>query len=363
MALNMRKLLEGVVRVNASDLHLKVDMPPMIRLHGGLHPIEHPALSAEDTEEANSFMMPERCVDQLKRDGTVDYSFGLNPMTRFRVNVFHQRGTKSLAIRRIVTEKKTIVDLNLPPQLEKMATFHRGLCLVTGITGSGKSATLSAVVNRINETRRDHIITIEDPIEMIYQDDKCIINQVEVNQDVVDFKCALRHALRQDPDIILIGELRDRETVETAMHCVETGHLVFSTLHTTDARQTVTRICNFYPQEEHYAVFEQMARNLKSVVCQRLLKSADGKGRVPCCEVMFNTPVVFKLITEQRVDDLLQALRSGDEGMMTFDMHLVDLVKTEKITMDEALKAVEDPAAFRRALKGIKAGGDSGGLI
>lgn len=363
MAINLRKLLEGVVRVNASDMHLKVGLPPMIRLNGGLHPVEHPALLPEDTEEANEFMMPDRCRAQLERDGTSDYSYGLNPMTRFRVNCYHQRGVKSLAIRRIVSEKKGFADLGLPEALVKLSTFQRGLVLVTGITGSGKSSTLAAVLHQINANRREHIITIEDPIEIVYQDEKCIIDQVEVNQDVVDFKCALRHALRQDPDIILIGEMRDRETVQTAMHCVETGHLVFSTLHTTDARQTVVRICQFFPKEEHYALYEQIARNLQAVVCQRLLKAAGNKGRVPCCEVMFNTPVVFKLISEARIDDLLIALRSREEGMMSFDQHLVDLVKSERIEMEEALRAVEDPAAFRRALKGIVAGTDGAGLI
>jgi twitching motility protein PilT len=257
----------------------------------------------------------------------------------------------------------TLEDLSLPPQLARMADIRRGLMLVTGITGSGKSSTLAAIIHLINDSRRDHIITIEDPIEFIYQDEKCIIDQIEVNYDVIDFKCALRHAMRQDPDIILLGELRDRETVETAMHCVETGHLVFSTLHTPDARQTITRLSHFFTHEEQELVYDQIAKNLQAVICQRLVRTFDGKGRVPCCEIMFNNPIIKKLIYEQRIDDIQGVLRSGTEGMQTFDMHLVTLVNTGQVTLDEAYTVVDDAAAFRRLLKGRSAGGDKGGLI
>jgi twitching motility protein PilT len=363
MAINMAKLLEGVVRVNASDMHLKTGMPPLIRMNGHLHPIDHPVLTKEDTEAANTFMMPERCREQLEKEGTTDYSFGLSPTQRFRVNCYHQRGTKSLAIRKINTNRLTLEDLNLPPQLARLADIHRGLALVTGVTGSGKSSTLSSLINMINSTRRDHIITIEDPIEFVYQDDKSAIDQVEVGHDVIDFKCALRHALRQDPDIILIGELRDRETIETAMHCVDTGHLVFSTLHTPDARQTITRISHYFTHDEQALIHDQIAKNLQGVVCQRLIRTADGKGRVPCCEIMFSNPIIVKLIYENRIDDIQGVLRSGADGMQSFDMHLVQLVNAGIVSMDDAYTAVEDQAAFRRLLKGRSAGGDRGGQI
>ena len=363
MAINVRKLLEGVLRVNASDLHLKVGVPPMIRIHGSLHPIDHPPLTPDDTEEANRFMMPERCKPMLDKDGTTDYSFGLSDTERFRVNCYHQRGNKSLAIRALSAKKLTLADLNLPQQLERFAVLNRGLVLVTGITGSGKSTTLSVLINSINSTRREHIITIEDPIEFVYQDDKCIVEQVEVHHDVTSFNIALKHALRQDPDVILVGELRDRETIETAMHCVETGHLVFSTLHTPDARQTITRITHFFDQNEHDLIFDQIAKNLKGALCQRLLKTADGKSRIPCCEILFVNAVVQKLITEHRIEDIQQILRSGTDGMQTFDMHLVKMVKSELISMEEAARAVEDEAAFMRLLKGRSAAGDRGALL
>jgi twitching motility protein PilT len=363
MTINIRKLLEGAIRVDASDLHLKVGGPPMIRLNGQLHPVDHPPLTAEDTEEANKFMMPPRCQEQLDRDGTADYSFGFSPLERFRLNVYHQRGTKSLAIRKLVSKKATLEGLKLPEQLTRLSDLRRGLALVTGVTGSGKTSTLSALINIINSTRREHIITIEDPIEIIYTDEKSVIDQIEVNQDVISFQCALKHALRQDPDIILIGELRDRETIETAMHCVDTGHLVFSTLHTPDARQTMTRISHNFTHEEQPLIFDQMSKNLQGVICQRLVRTADGKGRVPCVEIMFNTPVVRKLISEQRIDEIVQVQRSGSDGMQTFDMHLVTLVKAGLVSMEEAYTVVEDQAAFRRLLKGISAGGDRGGLL
>jgi twitching motility protein PilT len=363
MAINTRKLLEGMVRVNASDMHLKVGVPPMIRLAGHLHPVEHPPLTPEDTEEANSFMMPPRCKTQLERDGTVDYSHGLGQTVRFRVNCFNQRGSKSLAIRKLDSKRLTLEDLNLPEQLGKLATFRRGLVLVTGITGSGKSSTLSSIITSINDTRRDHIITIEDPIEFVYADSKCIINQIEVNQDVITFSCALKHALRQDPDILLIGELRDRETIETAMHLVDTGHLVFSTLHTPDASQTITRISHFFNSEEQELIYDQIAKNLYAVVCQRLVRTIDGRSRIPCCEILFKTPVTTKLILERRVEDLPQVLRSGIDGMQTFDKHMVELVKAKKISMEEAMTVVEDEAAFNRMLKGKSSGDDRGGLL
>ncbi len=363
MAVNMRKLLEGMVKIGASDLHLKVGNKPMIRLHGVLRPIEHPVLAQEDTEEANNLMMPDRCREHFDKIGNADYSYGLSPLERFRVSAYHQRGVISIAIRVINATVPTFESLSLPPVMEKIIEARKGLVLVTGVTGSGKSTTLAAMISLINKTRREHIITIEDPIEYLYEDDKSVIQQVEVGPDILDFKSALRGALRQDPDIILLGELRDRETVETALHCVETGHLVLSTLHTPDAKQTILRILHFFPQEEHALINEQLALNLRGVCCQRLIRALDGKSRLPVCEIMINTPIVTKLIREMRYEDLEKVLLNEEDGMQAFDMHLVQWVKAERISIEEALALVNDEAAFRRALAGRSAGGDRRALI
>ncbi len=363
MAVNIRKLLEGMIKIGASDLHLKVGNKPTIRLHGALRTIEHPDLTPEDTEEANNFMMPERCRPQFQQAGNVDYSYGISPLERFRVSCYHQRGLTSLAIRTVSATLPTFESLNLPPVLENLSAQRSGLILVTGISGSGKSTTLSTIINLINRTRREHVITIEDPIEFLYRDDKSLVEQIEVGTDVTDFKTALRSAIRQDPDIILIGELRDRETVETAMHCVETGHLVLSTLHTPDARQTILRILHFFPAEEHPLINEQLAINLRGVCCQRLIRTSDGRGRVPVCEIMINTPIVQKLIREKRYDDIDKVLLNEEEGMQGFDAHLVQWVKSEKVSQEEALTYVKDEAAFRRALAGRFAGGDRRAIV
>jgi twitching motility protein PilT len=215
----------------------------------------------------------------------------------------------------------------------------------------------------MNRTRRDHIITIEDPIEYLYSDDKCLVQQIEVGFDILDFKLAVRNALRQDPDVILFGELRDRETIETALHAVESGHLVLSTLHTPDAKQTILRILHYFPAEDHRLVKEQLALNLYGVMSQRLLRRADGGGMIPCCEILINTPIVRKLIREDRYDDLDEVLRNGEEGMQSFDHHLLTLAKNGVIEFEEALMYVHDEGAFRRAMKGKFSGGDRGRLI
>lgn len=363
MALNIKKLLEGMIKIGASDLHLKVGNVPTIRLHGVMRPIEHPPLVAEDTEEATNLMMPERLRKAFIDTGSADYSFGLSPLERFRVSSYHQRGVISIAIRTVTSRVPDFEMMNLPPILESMVESRRGLILVTGVTGSGKSTTLSAMISRINKARREHIITIEDPIEFLYQDDKSLIEQIEVGPDVVDFKHALRSALRQDPDIILIGEMRDRETVETSLHCVETGHLVLSTLHTPDAKQTILRTLHFFPPEDHALINEQLAMNLRGVCCQRLVRTADGKGRVPVCEILINTPIVTKLIRDKRYDDIDKVLANEEDGMQTFDGHLLQWIKAERIALEEALPMVRDEAAFKRALAGRSAGGDRRSII
>ncbi len=363
MPLDLNRILRGMVKISASDLHLKVGQKPIIRLNGQLRTVDHPELEAGDTEEANRLMMPERLKGDLDRDGSVDYSYAISEFQRFRVSAYHQRTVISIAIRRVNPEPPTLEDLNLPPILEKFAEQHHGLVLVTGITGSGKSSTLAALVRIINETRRSHIITIEDPIEYLYKDDRSIIQQIEVGFDIINFDLAVRNALRQDPDIILFGELRDRDTVSTALYAVESGHLVLSTLHTPDAKQTILRLLQYFPSGEHSVVKEQLALNLYGVISQRLIRRSDNSGMVPCCEVMLTTPLLKKLIREDRYDDIEEILRGGESGMQSFDAHLLTLVKNKIIDAEDAIAYVREAGSFQRALKGKVSGGDRGRLV
>lgn len=363
MAVELKKLLRGMLKVEASDLHLKVGQKPTIRIDGKLRQVEHPILTAEDTLAVNREMMPERCNKTLDEDGSADYSYALNEFDRFRVNAYFQRGQLSMAIRAVSSKPPTVEDLQLPPTVSEFTKAKRGLVLVTGITGSGKSSTLAALIGIINRTRRDHIITIEDPIEFLYRDEKCLVQQIEVGFDVSTFQLATRNVLRQDPDVILIGELRDRTTVQVALQSVESGHLVFSTLHTADAKQTFLRLLHFYSSEEHALLREQLALNLNGVIAQRLLRIKEGRGRIPCCEILFVNPVIQKLIREDRFSEIDAVLQSGQDGMQSFDDHLLHLVKAERITIDEALLYSHDQAAFMRAVKGKMSGGDRGSLL
>jgi len=363
MALDLNRVLKGMVKLGASDLHLKVGQKPTIRLNGQLRSVDHPTLDPADTEEANRLMMPERLRPDLDRNGSVDYSYALSEFQRFRISAYHQRSVLSLAIRRVDPEPPTLDELNLPPILGKFAEQHHGLVLVTGITGSGKSSTLAALIRIINENRRSHIITIEDPIEYLYEDDRSIIQQIEVGFDILDFPLAVRNALRQDPDIILFGELRDRETVSTALYATESGHLVLSTLHTPDAKQTILRLLQYYPALDHPLVKEQLALNLYGVISQRLLRRSDKEGMVPCCEILINTGMIRKLIREDRYDDMEEVVRTGENGMQSFDAHLLTLVQNKIVALEDAKAFIRDEGAFMRALKGKVAGGDRGRLI
>jgi len=362
--MNINMLLEAMPKLEASDLHLKVGGPPMYRINGELRPVEHPPMTDADVGKVVDEVISPKKKVELQEQGTCDFAYSIPNVSRFRFNVFHQRGMLSVAVRSVKLRIPTFEELNLPTDTMKgIAENRRGLILVTGVTGSGKSTTLAALISHINSTRRDHIITVEDPIEYTYSDDKSIINQIEVGTDTASFEVALKHILREDPDVILIGELRDPLTVKTALTATETGHLVFGTLHTSDATQTINRILHFFEHEDEKLILEQLSLNLKGVISQRLIVGAGGVGRVPALEIMIGTPIVGKLIREGRITELKQASKNGEEGMMTFTQHLVQLAQQKKIDFEEGLKYVEDEGAYRRNFKGIYSEGDKGGLI
>lgn len=362
--MDINLLLEVMPKLKASDLHLKVGGPPIYRINGDLRPVDHPPLTEADmVQVVDSIINPRKKVE-LQEQGTCDFAYSIADVARFRVNVFHQRGLMSVAIRAVKLDIPTFEQLNLPIEtMEKIAANRRGLILVTGVTGSGKSTTLASIIGHINRTRREHIITIEDPIEYVYRDEKSIVNQIEVGTDTASFEVALKHILREDPDAILIGELRDQLTVKTALTATETGHLCLATLHTSDAIQSINRILHFFGPEDEKLILEQLSLQLRAVVSQRLLPAPEGQGRIPALEIMIGVPIISKLIREGRITELKQAIRNGEEGMVTFNQYLVQLVRAKKIDFDEGLKYCEDEAAFRRNVAGRFSEGDRGGLV
>ncbi|MFW6303654.1 MAG: type IV pilus twitching motility protein PilT [Candidatus Sumerlaeota bacterium] len=361
--MNLPALLDGMKKVNATDLHLRVNTPPTFRVNSRLRPIDHPALSKEDIEQTIQEMMPDYVKDYYEKVGVADFAYSQASAGRFRFAAYRQSGSLSVAIRRISLECPLLQDLNLPDPVYRLTKEHRGLVLVTGVTGSGKSTTLAGLLQEINKTRRSHIVTLEDPIEYVFEQEKSLINQIEIGRDTSTFHDAMKHVVRLDPDIVMVGEMRSRDTIAAALEAADTGHLVFSTLHTSDAKQTVNRILHFFPKEDEDLILEQLSLNLRSIISQRLLRRADKDGLIPTIELLFNTPIVSKLIREGRIDDMQQTLKNRDEGMQTFDASLVDLVKAEKITMETALEYCADEAGLRRMVRGESSAGDSAGLI
>jgi len=342
-----------LVENGGSDLHLKVKVAPLTRIDGELRPIPGTApLTPQDTEAAVRAMLTDPLkLDELEHEHEVDFSYSIAGIARFRVNAFRQRGTLSLVCRAIPHSIRTVADLNLPPVISELAEEQRGIILLTGTTGSGKSTTLAAIIDHINTHMSKHIVTIEDPIEFLHVDKKSIVNQREVGQDTVSFKRALRRVLRQDPDVILIGEMRDEETVHTALSAAETGHLVLSTVHTLDAAETVNRIIDFFPPHMHQQVRAMLAGTLKGVVSQRLVPSADG-GRVATCEIMRMTGRVRDMIMDPlQTGRLNEVVGEGAYyGMQTFDQALFDHVKAGRIDVEQALLAATSPHDFKLLL-------------
>lgn len=361
--MEIKKILALALEKKASDVHLKVGLPPILRIHGKLVPIKgEKRLMPEDTKELAYSIMNERQKERFRQSLEVDLAYGISGLGRFRVNIFSQRDSMGMVLRTISVDPPTIRELNLPPILEKIAMEPRGLVLVTGTTGSGKSTTLAAMVNHINNNRNCHIITIEDPIEFLHRDKKAIINQREVGQDTGSFASALRVALRQDPDVILVGEMRDLETIEIAILAAETGHLVFSTLHTLDAQETINRIVAVFPFQQQKQIRLQLSSIIKGIISQRLVSRADGLGRVPAVEVMLSTARIRECIAEEiKTREIHDAIAQGQAsyGMQTFDQSLMSMFRRGVISYDEAVANASNPDDFALRVSGISGTSES----
>jgi twitching motility protein PilT len=344
--------LRRLVEAGGSDLHLKAGAPPLARVHGMLRPLsdDAPPLSAEETER----VVTELIADEAHRaefaaEHEVDFSYAIEGLARFRVNAFHQRGAVSLVMRAIPTKIKTVAELGLPPVVSELADEERGIILLTGTTGSGKSTTLAAIIDAINASCAKHIVTIEDPIEFLHEDKQSVVNQREVGSDTTSFRRALRRVLRQDPDVILIGEMRDEETVHTALSAAETGHLVLSTLHTIDAPETVNRIVDFFPPHQQQQARAMLAGTLKGIISQRLVPTPDGRGRVAVCEIMRMTGRAHDMILDpEQTGRLREVIAEGEfYGMQTFDQALLHHVQAGRVAMEDAVQVATSPHDFK----------------
>jgi len=355
-------ILEVALKYNASDIHLKAGLPPIYRIDGVLRPLPKAPRIGPDATRALAFeIMNERQKAQFEEVHEVDLAYGVPGLGRFRVNAFAQRSTISLVFRVIPFDIPGMESLNLPPVMKKIAMEPRGLVLVTGATGSGKSTTLAAMLDFINTHRTSHIVTIEDPIEYLHKDKKSIINQREVGADTVGYSIALKSALRQDPDVILVGEMRDEETIETALHAAETGHLVLSTLHTIDATESINRIVSVFPPHQQRQIRSQLSGVLKAAISQRLVPRADGQGRVPAVEILRSTARVRELIDDkEKTKQLPEAIQHGfvAYGMQSFDQSLMGLLKRKLITFEEALLQCSNPDDFKLKLSGVSSTSD-----
>ena len=356
-------LLRIAVERKASDLHLKVGNFPYLRVDGELVPLaDTKRVTAEDMLNMAFSMMSNRQKQKFKESAELDLAYGVAGLGRFRVNVFQQRSNVGMVLRVVPTKIRTIEELNLPPVVSRICEERRGLILVTGTTGSGKSTTLAAMIDRINSTRTDHVITIEDPIEFLHRDKKGFVNQREVEVDTHNFSVALRAALRQDPDVILVGEMRDLETIGTALLAAETGHMVFSTLHTLDAVETIQRIIAVFPPPEQKQIRLQLAATLKAVVSQRLVRKSDDIGRVPAVEVLIATAFVRDcIVNPEKTRMIREAIATGTSqyGMQTFDQSLYDLLSSGLITYEEALRSASNPDDFKLRIQGIRSTADA----
>ena len=347
--MDVNELLKVMVRRGASDLHLKAGSPPVIRVDGELYLLEEEPVTPDQMKDHAASVMSDKQIAIFSEQNEIDFAYGLTGVGRFRVNIFRQRGSISIAMRQVVGHIPSFEDLHLPPLLRRLSLEPRGMILVTGTTGSGKTTTLASMIDYINQNVRRHIVTIEDPIEILHKDNKSIINQREVGIDTRNYATALRYVLRQDPDVIFIGEMRDLETVRTALTAAQTGHLVLSTLHTIDVSETVNRVIDFFPLHQQKQVRILMAGSLRGVISQRLLVRADGKGRVPALELMVMTKRIRDLIMDANQTFKVQdAIREGDYyGMQTFDQSLLNLYRDGMVTLQDAALVASSPHDFK----------------
>jgi len=339
MAVTLSDLLKRLLELNGSDLHITTDTPPQVRVHGHLQPLDMPPLAAPDTKQLAYSVMTDAQKHRFEEDFELDFSFGLKGLARFRANIFNQRGAVAAVFRVIPFEIKSFGQLNLPPVVSKLCDKPRGLILVTGPTGSGKSTTLAAMLDKINSERHEHILTIEDPIEFVHPHKNCLVNQREVHQDTKGFGPALRAALREDPDVVLIGEMRDLETVESALRVAETGHLTFGTLHTNSAASTINRVIDVFPAHQQPQIRAQLSLVLEGILCQSLLPKAGGAGRAMAMEILIPNAAVRNLIREDKIHQIYSSMQSGQDkfGMQTMNQALMALYMQKTITIETAL--------------------------
>src|SRR5712675_1848272 len=361
-AFDYKAVLQHMIQSNASDLHLKVGRPPTLRIDGHMVSMELPALKQEDLRSLAEQIMAPKNIKEFSEQKESDFALAVPGIGRFRVNAYQQRGTIAYALRTVPFQAKTIAELNLPDVCEQISLMPRGLILVTGITGSGKSTALASMLHYINQNRHANIITIEDPIEFLHRDIKSSINQREVGTDTNSFGQALRRVLRQDPDILLVGEIRDLDTLDTALKAAETGHLVFSTLHTTDATQTINRVLSFYPPHQQTEVRFSLASALQAVISLRLVPRADKPGRVPACEVLINTQTVRDQIRDtEKTLNIPDLIKEGtvQYGMQSFDQSLMGLYSQSIISYDSAVFFATSPSEFALRVQGVAGTSDN----
>ena len=357
MSYQMSDLLQLMVSEGAADLHIRVNIPPVIRLHGILHRVEGPPCRPEDTEELMRSITSEDHIQHVRERGGADFGFAFGELARFRVSVFKEKGNFGMVLRQIPSKLLTMEQIGLPPSVRELLYKPRGLILVTGPTGSGKTTTLASMINIINEERDDaHLITIEDPIEYYHKHKKAVVTQREVNVDVPNFAEALRRALRQDPDVILVGELRDLETMEAAIAAAETGHLVFGTLHTTGAAKTIDRIVNAFPTNQQEQIRIQLSTVLQAVISQLLLPRSDKPGRVAIFEIMINTPSIGALIRDNKTFRINSDIQTGAKyGMVTLDGFLIEKYQLGLISQEEVITKSQDPTTILQKLQELEA--------